>query len=107
MPEEERKCPLCGSLLRQANPGPFCASRECTRAQFAFQAFVVSELGRSIVRVQIDRITRDEETVYTVFGRYVTRKRETIEMDGVRFNADGIAMGQRFTMGNKNQGASE
>jgi hypothetical protein len=100
---EERKCPLCGANLRSSNPGPFCTSRECTRAQFAFQAFIASELSRSITRIRIDKVTRDDETVYTIWGRYNTREDKTVELDGVRFNADGIAMGQRFTLGKKGE----
>jgi len=96
---DARKCPLCGAVLRSSNPGPFCTNRECTRAHFAFQEFVASELGRSTTRVQVDKVTRDEDTVYSVWGHYETRHGEVVELNGMRFNADGIAMGQRFTLG--------
>lgn len=94
-----RHCPLCNAALRRRNPGPFCMSRECVRAHLALQAFVNSELGgRSVTRMQIDKVLRDDETVYTVRGRYTTRKGKTVILDGVRFNEDGIAMGQRVVL---------
>ena len=64
---------------------------------------MIAELGRSIVRIQLDKVTRDDETVYTVHGRYTTKKGDTIELGGIRFNQDGIAMGQRFTLGQEKE----
>lgn len=95
----DRRCALCGAKLRRGNQGPFCSSKECTKAHFALQAFVHGELGgRGMGHVTINSITRDADGIYTICGSYLTRKDENVRLNEVRFNCDGIAMGQRVTI---------
>jgi len=96
---KDRRCALCGATLRRSNDTLFCGSRECTKAHFALQAFVHGELGgRGMGHINLSSITRDEDGVYTICGSYVTRKDRKVRLNNVRFNADGIAMGQRVTL---------
>lgn len=95
-------CPLCHAKLRDSNPGPFCSSRECTRAQFALQAFLTSEAnGTSLCHVTIQQVTRDPEGIYAVWCRYHDRRGRPVTLEGVRFNQDGIPMGQHIFLGNR------
>lgn len=93
-------CPLCSTILRAANPGPFCSSKECVHAMFALQAFLSSEIKGALTTVQIDRVERDDSGIYTVWCSYPEKRQgEVVKLDGVRFNADGVGMGQHVTLG--------
>jgi hypothetical protein len=94
-----RRCPLCRALLRQGNEGPFCSSKECTRAQFALQAYLANELKGALTTVKIDLVERDSLGIYTVWCEYPEKRRgELISLQGVRYNQDGIGMGQHVTL---------
>lgn len=94
------RCPLCQAILRTANPGPFCSSQECVRAQFALQAYLANEIKGALNTVEIGHVDRDRDGIYTVWCRYPEKRRgEIVTLQGVRYNADGVGMGQHVTLG--------
>ncbi len=94
------RCPLCHAILRASNPGPFCASQECVRAQFALQAYLATEIKGALTTVQIARVERDKDGIYTVWCSYPEKRRgEIVKLDGIRYNQDGVGMGQHVTLG--------
>jgi len=93
-------CPLCNAVLRHGNPGPFCSSVECVRAQFSLQAFLSSEIKGALSTVQIDHVDRDRDGIYMVWCSYPSKHHgEIVKLDGVRYNCDGVGMGQHVVLG--------
>lgn len=97
---ESVHCPLCHAILRTGNLGPFCSSQECVRAMFALQAYLATEVKGALTTVRIDRIERDKDGIYMVWCSYPEARRgEIVKLDGVRYNQDGVGMGQHVTLG--------
>jgi hypothetical protein len=93
-------CPLCHAILRTGNLGPFCSAKECIRAMFALQAYLANEIKGAMTTVEIRHIDRDADGIYTVWCSYPEKRRgEIVKLEGVRYNQDGVGMGQHVTLG--------
>jgi hypothetical protein len=96
----ELRCPYCNAVLRHGNPGPFCSAQECVRAMFSLQAYLSSEIKGALATVQISHLSRDADGIYTVWCSYpAPRRGEVVRLEGVRYNGDGVGVGQHVTLG--------
>ncbi len=93
------KCPLCGTILRIGNEGPFCTRTECRHAQFALQAYLAQELeGRTLNTVRIDDLQQEKDGIYRVWCEYEGKRGAPVRLEGARFNEDGVGVGQRVSL---------